>query len=219
MSDFDIHIHSVRSPGGGHGNPLQYSCLENSMDRGAWQATVHGVIELDTTEKLSHEWLWHPHSFGKIPWRRAWQPTPGFLSGESPWTEEPSGLQSTESQRVGQDWSNLAHKHAWRVRIPASLTSPNLANVFGNKENILTWSFIQGPLSHEWPLSRGVFCHSFFFFSLSFFFFFFFYFIFKLYITVLDLPNIKMNPPQVYMCGKCSKILKTDECGIKKINK
>ena len=32
-----------RSPGGGNGNPLQYSCLENSMDRGAWWATVHGV--------------------------------------------------------------------------------------------------------------------------------------------------------------------------------
>ena len=32
-----------RSPGGGHGNPLQYSCLENPMDRGAWRATVHGV--------------------------------------------------------------------------------------------------------------------------------------------------------------------------------
>ena len=34
---------SGRSPGEGNGNPLQYSCLENSMDRGAWQATVHGV--------------------------------------------------------------------------------------------------------------------------------------------------------------------------------
>ena len=33
---------SVRSPGGGHGNPLQYPCLENPMDRGAWRATVHG---------------------------------------------------------------------------------------------------------------------------------------------------------------------------------
>ena len=32
-----------RFPGEGNGNPLQYSCLENTMDRGAWQATVHGV--------------------------------------------------------------------------------------------------------------------------------------------------------------------------------
>ena len=34
-----------RSPGGGRGNPLQYSCLENPMDRGAWQATVHRVAK------------------------------------------------------------------------------------------------------------------------------------------------------------------------------
>ena len=37
-----------RSPGGGHGNPLQYSCLENSMERGAWWATAHGVTKSQT---------------------------------------------------------------------------------------------------------------------------------------------------------------------------
>jgi len=45
-----------RSPGRGHGNPLQYSCLENLMDRGTWQATVHGVtkswIQLSTAQML-----------------------------------------------------------------------------------------------------------------------------------------------------------------------
>ena len=41
---------SGRCPGKGNGNPLQYSCLENSMDRGAWQATVHAVSESDATE-------------------------------------------------------------------------------------------------------------------------------------------------------------------------
>ena len=52
---------SGRSPGEGNSNPLQYSCLENPMDRGAW-AIIYGVA--------------------KIPWRREWLPTPAFLPGE-----------------------------------------------------------------------------------------------------------------------------------------
>ena len=46
-------------PGGGHGNPLQYSCLENPMDRGAWRATVHGVAKSQTWLKWlsSHAWM------------------------------------------------------------------------------------------------------------------------------------------------------------------
>ena len=45
---------SGRSPGEGNGNPLQYSCLENSTDRGAWWATVHEIAELDTGEAIKH---------------------------------------------------------------------------------------------------------------------------------------------------------------------
>ena len=46
---------SGRSPGGGHGNPLQESCLENPMDRGAWRATVHRVAkEWDVTEAAEY---------------------------------------------------------------------------------------------------------------------------------------------------------------------
>ena len=44
---------SGRSSGGGHGNSLQYSCLENSMDRGAWWAIVHGFVESDMTEQIT----------------------------------------------------------------------------------------------------------------------------------------------------------------------
>ena len=110
------------SSGRGHGNPLQYSCLEHPMDRGAWRATVHGVAKSPT--RLSNNtssagsvvkhmpihartcrfspWV------GKIPWRTKWQPTPVFLPGESAWTGEPRGLQSVGSQRVGHDWSDLA---------------------------------------------------------------------------------------------------------------
>ena len=44
---------SERSSGEGNGNPVQYSCLENSMDRGIWWAMVHGVAESDMTEQLT----------------------------------------------------------------------------------------------------------------------------------------------------------------------
>ena len=51
VGNLDLIPESGRSPGKGNGNPLQYSCLGNPTDRGAWRATVHGFTkELDTTE-------------------------------------------------------------------------------------------------------------------------------------------------------------------------
>ena len=64
-----------------------------------------------------HPWV------GKIRWRRAWQPTPVFLPGRSPWTEEPGRLQSIGSQRVRHHWSDLACMH-WELKsreIPADI--------------------------------------------------------------------------------------------------
>ena len=56
-----------RSPAGRRGNPLQYSCLENPMDRGAWWAAVHGVAELDVTKVTEHTFLKNGGSNSNIP--------------------------------------------------------------------------------------------------------------------------------------------------------
>ena len=58
----DLIPGSGRSPGGGHGNPLQYPCLENPMDRGAWWPTVCGIAELDMTKYMSAHTHTHTHT-------------------------------------------------------------------------------------------------------------------------------------------------------------
>ena len=63
--------------GEGNGTPLQYSCLENPMNGGAWWAAVHGVAKSQTDWVIS---LW---LFTFMHWRRKWQPTPVFLPRES----------------------------------------------------------------------------------------------------------------------------------------
>ena len=68
---------SGRSLGEGNGNPLQYSCLENPMDGGAWWATVHGVAKSQT--RLSE----FTFTFTFMHERRKWQPTPVLLPGKS----------------------------------------------------------------------------------------------------------------------------------------
>ena len=73
----------------GNGTPLQYSCLENPMDRGAWWAAVHGVTEGQT--RLSD----FTFTFHFMHWRGKWQPILAFLPGES------------------QGWWSLVGCHLW----------------------------------------------------------------------------------------------------------
>ena len=56
IREVDLILGSGRSPAEGNGNPLQYSCLENPMDTGTWEVTVHGVTESDMTEH-THRWM------------------------------------------------------------------------------------------------------------------------------------------------------------------
>ena len=75
-----------RPPGGGHGNPLQYSCLENSMNRGAWQATVHRVTKSQT--RLKPLGMPHINTFRVSVFRLQ----KGVADGQSPVGQNVEGL-------------------------------------------------------------------------------------------------------------------------------
>ena len=86
----------------GNGNPLQYSCLENPMDGGAWWAAVHGVAK--SRIRLSDfTFTFHFHALEKEMATRS-----SVLAWRIPGTGEPGGLQVLGSHRVGHDWSDLA---------------------------------------------------------------------------------------------------------------
>ena len=82
----------------GSGTPLQYSCLENPMDGGAWWAAVHGVAK-SRTWLSDFTFTFHFHALEKEMATHS-----STLAWKIPWTEEPDRVQSTGSLRVGHDW-------------------------------------------------------------------------------------------------------------------
>ena len=87
---------------GRDGNPLQYSCLENPTDEGAWWAAVHGV-ERSQTRLSDFTFTFHFHALEKEMATHS-----SVLAWRIPGTGEPGGLPSMGSHRVGHDWSDLA---------------------------------------------------------------------------------------------------------------
>ena len=91
-----------RPSGEGDGTPLQYSCLENPMDGGAWWAAVHGVAKSRARlSDFTFTFLFHALE-------KEMATHSNILAWRIPRTEEPSGLPSMGSRRVGHDWSDLA---------------------------------------------------------------------------------------------------------------
>ena len=82
--------------GEGNGTPLQYSCLENPMDGGAWWAAVHGVAKSQTLSDLTFTFLFHALE-------KEMATHSSILAWRIPGTAEPGGMPSVGSHRVGHD--------------------------------------------------------------------------------------------------------------------
>ena len=132
-----------RSPGGGNGAPLQYSCWWNAMDRGDWLATVYGVtkILINWVTKEQGQWgmsLGFP--CGSLVknlsamqemqvWSLGWEDLlegglathSSILAWKIPWTEEPDRLKSMGSQTVIHVWNNWTHIHTHKAKDTSTL--------------------------------------------------------------------------------------------------
>ena len=97
-----IFTYAQQLIGEGNGTPLQYSCLENPVDGGAWWAAVHGVAG-SRTWLSDFPFTFHLHALEKEKATHS-----SILAWRIPGTGEPGGLPSMGSPRVGHDWSDLA---------------------------------------------------------------------------------------------------------------
>ena len=119
--------------GEGNGNPLQYSCLEKSMDGGAWWAAIHGIAKSRT--RLS--------DFTFTFTMKAMAPHSSTLAWKIPWAEEPGGLQSMGSLGVGHDWATslslFTFTHWRRKWQPTPVFLPGESQEWGSLVGCRLW--------------------------------------------------------------------------------
>ena len=131
------HVSCV-SPGEGNGNPLQYSCLENPMDGGAWWAAVHGVAKSQTRPN-NFTFTFHFHASEEEMATHS-----SVLAWRIPGTAGPGGLPSMGSHRVGHEWSDFA---------AAAPVSPAMAGGFFTTSTIWeahVYAISNSQIKHVW---------------------------------------------------------------------
>ena len=122
--------------GEGDGTPFQYSCLENPMDREAWQVAVHGIAR-SRTQLSDFPFTFHFHALEKEMATHS-----SVLAWKIPGMEEPVGLLSMESHRVKNDWSDLAEdEHMVRESLCFILipTTEHLMQKINSKPRFTWW--------------------------------------------------------------------------------
>ena len=125
--------------GEGNGNPLQYSCLENPMDGGAWWAAVLGVAKSQTRLR-DFTLTFHFHALKKEMATHS-----SILAWRIPGMGEPGGLLSMGSHRVGYDWSDLA---------AATVTS-----MWNEYNCVVVWAFFGIAFLWDWNDSQQSYVH------------------------------------------------------------
>ena len=133
-----------RSPGGGHGNPLQYSCLENPLDRGAWWATVHVVAKTQT--RLS-DWTHSRHHDAHPITPVTQQPSSSCGSA--------AALGSQRSARIGRRLNHPQTSH------PPAPPSPGPREAYPPRSRSLVperlgCAGLEDVRLWEWPLSASI---------------------------------------------------------------
>ena len=119
----------------GNSNPLQYSCLENPMGRGAWWAAVHGVMK-SRTWLSDFTFTFHFHALEDMATHSS------VLAWRIPGTAEPGGLSSMGSHRVGHNWATshsfFTFMH-WRTWQPTPVFLPRESQGWGSSVGCRLW--------------------------------------------------------------------------------